>query len=111
MSNIVGQYARKMEQRLSELDAEAVSRVEQSATLDFEELVQAQQTQSVLSASGLIPQNVAQWVYPVAGGETLSPSAFAEEHLTVRVTFIKLFEELLQMKIGLQQGCTLHAAA
>jgi hypothetical protein len=93
-----------MERRLAELDEEAVARVEQSATLDFEELVQAQQTQSALFAAGLISQDVAQWVYRVAGGEIPSPSAFAEQPLAVRVTFIKLFEELLQMKIKLQQG-------
>ena len=109
--SIVGEYVRKMEQRLSELDAEAVSRAEQSATLDFEELVQAQQTQSALFASGLIPQDVAQWVYRVAGGEIPSPSAFAEQPLAVRVTFIKLFKELLKLKMDLQRGSARRAVA
>ena len=104
MSSIVGQYIGKVEQRLDALDADALSRVEESATLDFEELVQAQNTQSALFASGLIPQDVAHWVYRIAGGEIPSPSAFAEQPLAVRVTFIKLFEELLALKIKLQQG-------
>ena len=102
--SIIGEYVAKVEQRLSELDADALSRVEQSATLDFEELVQAQQTQSALFAAGLIPQDLAQWVYRVAGGEIPSPSAFAEQPLAVRVTFIKLFQELLELKMKLQQG-------
>ena len=104
MSSIVGQYVSKIEQRLSELDAAALASVESGATLDFEELFQAQQTQSVLFASGLIPQDLAQWVYRVAGGETISPAEFLEQPLAVRVTFIKLFQELLEMKMKLQQG-------
>lgn len=104
MSSIVGQYIRKVEERLAALDADALSRVEESATLDFEELVQAQQTQSALFASGLIPQDVATWVYRIASGEIPSSSAFAEQPLAVRVTFIKLFQELLEMKMKLQQG-------
>ena len=102
--NVIGEHVRKVEQRLSELDADALSRVEQSATLDFEELVTAQQAQSALFASGLIPQDVAQWVYQIAGREIPSPAAFAKHPLAVRVTFIKLFEELLKMKMDLQRG-------
>ena len=100
----IGEYVKQMEQRLSALDADALSRVEQSSTLDFEELFAAQQAQSALFASGLIPQDVAQWVYQIAGGEIPSPSAFAEHPLAVRVTFIQLFKELLEMKMDLQRG-------
>ena len=102
--SIISEYVGKTEQRLLELDADALSRVEESATLDFEELVQAQQTQSALFASGLIPQDVATWVYRIAGGEIPSSAAFAEQPLAVRVTFIKLFQELLELKMKLQQG-------
>ena len=101
--SIIGEYVRKVEQRLSELDADGLSRVEQSATLDFEELFAAQEAQSALFASGLIPQDVAQWVYQIAGGEIPSPAAFAEQPLAVRVTFLQLFQELLEMKMKLHQ--------
>ena len=46
---------------------------------------------------------MAQWVYQIAGGEIPSPSAFAEQPLAVRVTFITLFKELLEIKIKLLQ--------
>jgi len=109
--SIIGEYIRKVEQRLSELDADSLSRVEESATLDFEELVAAQQAQSALFASGRIPQEVAQWVYQIAGGEIPSPAAFAEQPLAVRVTFMQLFQELLEMKINLHGAAGRQAVA
>ncbi len=103
MSSIVGQYIEKVEERLAGLDSAALARVEESSTLDHEELFTAQQTQSALFAAGIIPQDLAQWVYRVAGGETISPAEFAKQPLAVRVTFIKLFQELLEIKMKMQQ--------
>ena len=101
--SLVSEYLDKMEKRMAELDPVAVTRLEETATLDYEELFAAQQTQSALFAAGLIPQDVAQWVYGIVG-EVPSPERFAQQPLAVRVTFIKLFQELLEMKMKLQQG-------
>jgi hypothetical protein len=43
-------------------------------------------------------------VYRIAGGEIPSPAAFAEQPLAVRVTFMQLFQELLEMKVKLHQA-------
>jgi len=64
-----------------------------------------------LFASGRIPQEVAQWVYQIAGGEISSPAAFAEQPLAVRVTFMQLFQELLEMKINLHGAAGRQAVA
>jgi hypothetical protein len=48
-------------------------------------------------------KDVVQWVYQIAGGEIPSPAAFTEQPLAVRVTFITLFKELLEMKMAWQR--------
>jgi hypothetical protein len=50
-------------------------------------------------------------VYRIAGGEIPSPAAFAEHPLAVRVTFIQLFKELLEMKIKHQGTAARRAVA
>jgi hypothetical protein len=100
---MITEHIQKMKARLSELDPEAVARVDATSTLTDEELWEAQKAQSALFAAGKIPQEVAQWVY-VTAGEGHSAERFAKLPLATRVTFLKLFGELLEMKIRLHRG-------
>ena len=88
--------------RVSILPPHKVAALEQSAVMEFDELVAAQNAQSRLFASSRIPMETAQWAYSAFGGEFASPRQFKEQSLAKRIVAVNLAAVLIKQSTNLR---------
>ena len=80
------------------IDPEKLANLDEASRFSFEEYVQLLNLNSCAVANGLMSQEDGTYVYSLLGEG--GPAKVNKAELSVRIVFLKLLEELLQLRMG-----------